>query len=151
MEREYSTAGRSVSHASSMEPRPFSHGYRPQRRTGSTGTAPFNGATTFQPWIPAIAATEASDLRSPSMEPRPFSHGYRRSPAACRNSSNPSMEPRPFSHGYVLAVYANAGSVDDPSMEPRPFSHGYVLAVYANAGSVDDPSMEPRPFSHGYL
>ena len=35
----------------SMEPRPFSHGYLIRRERPTCRLSPFNGATTFQPWI----------------------------------------------------------------------------------------------------
>ncbi len=38
----------------------------------------FNGATTFQSWIPDSICIHIAVVRNASMEPRPFSHGYGR-------------------------------------------------------------------------
>ena len=52
-------AGRGIRVSSpSMEPRPFSHGYCWWSCDSSQPTYTFNGATTFQPWIPDQAGSK---------------------------------------------------------------------------------------------
>ena len=109
----------------SMEPRPFSHGYDKLRRLNRKQRIPFNGATTFQPWIP-FQSTGLTNLELTLQ----WSHDL------SAMDTNPRAWPAPmptvlqWSHDLSAMDTRQTGCLSDlcffPSMEPRPFSHGYL-------------------------
>ena len=60
----------------SMEPWPFSHGYRSTCTSRGIATRTFNGAMALQPWIRVGQGGLGPVRVATSMEPWPFSHGY---------------------------------------------------------------------------
>ena len=109
----------------SMEPRPFSHGYATGMRRSTPQRPTFNGATTFQPWIPDGAWIELAASQWAFNGATTFQPWIR---ATIGSDGLASMYLQ-WSHDLSAMDTRHReradGAAHTPSMEPRPFSHGY--------------------------
>ena len=134
----------------SMGPRLFSRGYAPEPVRVGRRVPGFNGATTFQPWIPAFwSLIEALEVVV-SMGPRLFSRGYPtklRKGISLKERFNGATTFQPWIQGSAVQAYCAVGAV---SMGPRLFSRGYKIGSDVEASEPIVVSMGPRLFSRGY-
>ena len=149
MDTAYRFIAASVHFNPSMEPRPFSHGYRQDWKGSFPFCLAFNGATTFQPWIRLRLATCCC-------RGQPFNGATTFQPWIRLRLATCCCRGQPFNGATTFQPWIRRGLSSILSL-PGILQWSHDLSAMDTAGAAHTvvadglPSMEPRPFSHGYV